>query len=235
MGMKRKFLAWIATVALMVGLVPGYVQANNEVVTLEVGESVEVDAEQNYSGCTILVTNFNTNVTFSINVDKIIITGMAPTSGQESVSVSVTYFNTSSLGAGGTDSYNFFITVTPCTHSNASKIEIHEASPATCEADGNDYYVKCNQCGKIFSDANKTQVTTLQAVTRPKTGHNYPDTYESDSNQHWRSCVNSGCTHIEYSPHTPGNTVIENQVTATTARGGVLRAGYLLQRLQRAD
>ncbi len=42
-----------------------------------------------------------------------------------------------------------------------------------CNTAGNRVYYKCNDCERLFSDANGTQETTLENVTKPAVGHDF--------------------------------------------------------------
>ncbi len=57
-----------------------------------------------------------------------------------------------------------------CTHDSLTHVE---ATPATCEGDGNTEYWYCADCDKYFSDADATTEITLDDTVVEATGHSY--------------------------------------------------------------
>lgn len=70
----------------------------------------------------------------------------------------------------------------PCTH-NMTHID---AVNASCEVAGNMEYYVCSKCNKMYSDANGTN--ELTDVSVKATGHTVPDTWVTDTDNHWKVC-----------------------------------------------
>lgn len=66
------------------------------------------------------------------------------------------------------------------TTAHTHNLTLVPANDPTCTVDGNYAYYTCS-CGKIFSDSEGTDETTLEAVTIPATGHSFTN-YVSDGN-----------------------------------------------------
>ena len=85
-----------------------------------------------------------------------------------------------------------------------------EAQAPTCGAAGNSEYWRCTVCGKLFSDADGEQETTLEAVTLPATGLHTPGSWTSNQNgTHSRTC--SVCSYAE-----TANCAYDDDVTPPT-------------------
>ena len=54
---------------------------------------------------------------------------------------------------------------------NGHNLKKVDAKDPTCTEDGNIEHYKCSVCNAVFSDANGTNETTIEAVTIPATGH----------------------------------------------------------------
>ena len=57
-----------------------------------------------------------------------------------------------------------------CAHAEAD-VDTFEATEATCTDAGNNLYYVCNKCSGVFSDAECTVATTVEAQTIPAKGH----------------------------------------------------------------
>ena len=62
-------------------------------------------------------------------------------------------------------------TLTATVHNH--QLRAVAAKAATCEESGNIAYWVCNECGKYFSDADGTQVITLEETVLSATGHHF--------------------------------------------------------------
>lgn len=62
-------------------------------------------------------------------------------------------------------------TLTATVHNH--QLRAVDAKAATCEESGNIAYWVCNECGKYFSDADGTQVITLEETVLSATGHHF--------------------------------------------------------------
>ena len=102
---------------------------------------------------------------------------------------------------------------------------------ATCTAEGNTEYYKCDGCSDLFTDAEgKTKITDSSKILLGALGHETGDTWGFDDSFHWRSCTRckevlietklahegeESCTTCGYRP---GETVpTETTAPATTA------------------
>lgn len=69
-----------------------------------------------------------------------------------------------------------------------------QAKPATCESEGNIEYYRCENCGKLFRDANGLEEITLDDVSVEKLSHGIvkvqakPATCESEGNIEYYQC-----------------------------------------------
>ncbi len=87
-----------------------------------------------------------------------------------------------------------------------------EKVDATHEKDGNIEYYTCSGCDKLFSDSTATKEITLADTIIAKGEHSYGD-YESDDDNHWKSC---GCGNvIEKAAHTFGEWNTTKEATTT--------------------
>ncbi len=84
------------------------------------------------------------------------------------------------------------------------KMTKHAATAATCKEKGNKEYYSCDNCGKLFTDANGKYETTLAKVTIAATGrHEYGEwtvTKEADctnDGERARTCANCGTVQTE--------------------------------------
>ena len=78
-----------------------------------------------------------------------------------------------------------------CAHGD---IEAVKAVSATCTKTGTKAHYKCKKCGKLFTDAEGTQETTLTALSTPALGHDYKN----------GKCTRCGAAHPNY--NSGGNT-----------------------------
>ena len=80
---------------------------------------------------------------------------------------------------------------------NHSNLVPTEATPNTCDTDGNIAYWSCEGCHKIYSDADATTEITAAQTVIPKKNHAYGDTWEYDeeTGMHKQICANDN-THI---------------------------------------
>ena len=73
----------------------------------------------------------------------------------------------------------------------------HDARPATCTTSGTEAYWKCTRdgCGKLFSDADGENETSLEALTIPvdTNAHSWSTDWTWDDKEHWYPCTNEGC------------------------------------------
>ena len=100
------------------------------------------------------------------------------------------------------DDYPQFTGGTVYKHNNAYTNSVGHvlshvgAVAATCETAGHAEYWVCtlNGCGKVFADANCQQETTLDALTIPAFGHDWPTDYNTNAQQHWLTCSRCGAT-----------------------------------------
>ncbi len=73
-----------------------------------------------------------------------------------------------------------------CGHAGLENVGEVEA---TCGTDGNIEYYSCPVCGKLFTDANATTETTLEAVTVSATGeHTYEWVIDDVNDKHYQKC-----------------------------------------------
>lgn len=92
-----------------------------------------------------------------------------------------------------------------CPHSNGSKSANNAVAP-TCEKDGKESDLVCNDCG----------ATTATGSTLQATGHNYGAwTSLNDATNHYRYCSNDN-THYESQAHTWGTPVRTTTETCST-------------------
>lgn len=97
-------------------------------------------------------------------------------------------------------------------HTKGEPVKENEVAPA-CNADGSyEEVVYCTVCG--------TEIERKTVVVPTDVPHNYDDAewVYADADKHVRTCNN--CGFIDEDTHTPGETVIENQVDATCAKDG---------------
>lgn len=139
-------------------------------------------------------------------------------------------------------SCNVTVTKPVCKHINKTTIQAKEP---TCTVSGNNEYVKCNDCDKVFKTDGITE-TTIELETIAPLGHDF-SLPRHDENQHWNECSRCGIAdtkinHIgegEYQnnnlvhwktcgcgvkvdeePHIAGTPVKENRHAATCAQNG---------------
>lgn len=108
--------------------------------------------------------------------------------------------------------------LTACQPKHTHDLQEHQKVEATCITDGQSAYWSCEGCGKIFSDAEGQNETTLEALKIAKLGHHLEKVdakaatcTENGNIEYWR-CTNSGCG--KYFSDAQGQTEIV--VTTTT-------------------
>lgn len=77
------------------------------------------------------------------------------------------------------------------------------AKAATCTEAGNTAYWTCDECGKLFSDAEGTTETTQDATVIAVLNHSWGEWTSISATQHSRTCGNDS-THVETADHTFG-------------------------------
>ena len=100
----------------------------------------------------------------------------------------------------------YYTQITPHEHN----LQYVAPQAPTCAETGNSEYWRCTVCGKLFSDAEGEQETTLEAVTLPATGlHTLGDWTSNQNGTHSRTC--SVCSYAE-----TANCAYDDDVTPPT-------------------
>ena len=106
-----------------------------------------------------------------------------------------------------------------------------DAKEANCTEDGNTEYWTCSKCGRLYSDAEGTTVTTAEKVTIKATGHDWnewtvqKEATEDEEGLEVRTCKNDPSHKEERSiaklPHTHNLTKTEAKAATCTAAGNI--------------
>ncbi len=101
---------------------------------------------------------------------------------------------------------------------SSHSITYEEKKPATCTEAGNHEYWYCSTCGIYYKNEacsgkfdNKAK-TIIEAL-----GHNWPTTWEKDSDKHWHVCTRPGCSAVQEEEHTYGCKVESADFIASSA------------------
>ena len=110
---------------------------------------------------------------------------------------------------GGTATCIRKATCSVCGHEygdyGAHDLTVHNAKEPTCTETGNSQYWECSVCKQLFSDAQGTTSTSLQAVTIAATGHTAGETWQHDNGStHWKLCVSCNAK-VEETAHVYDN------------------------------
>ena len=87
------------------------------------------------------------------------------------------------------------------------------ATEATHEEPGNILYYHCEECGRVFRDAEATEEIAKADTVIPHGEHVYADKWSVDTENHWKECTCGSRTAL--GKHTFGAWTVTKQPTAT--------------------
>ena len=85
---------------------------------------------------------------------------------------------------------------------------------ASHDVDGNIAHFKCNDCNKLFDDANATNELAPEDVVVDGGDHDFGEDYASDKDGHWQECDCGGKT--DKADHTFGEWEVTSEATEAT-------------------
>ena len=104
-------------------------------------------------------------------------------------------------------------TILSCNHKHTT---VHQATPSTCQVQGNEEYTTCDKCGEVISGSD---------AKLPLADHNISNTWSSDATGHWHACQTEGCTHkSDEASHSGGEATCKDKAVCSvcsTAYGEV--------------
>ena len=87
----------------------------------------------------------------------------------------------------------------PCACENLTQVAEYKAP--TCTEAGNIAYWRCDDCGKLYSDAEgKTEITEAD-IAIPAKGHSPASGWSHDDASHWHACLNGCGTQLDKAAH----------------------------------
>ena len=87
----------------------------------------------------------------------------------------------------------------PCACENLTQVAEYKAP--TCTEAGNIAYWRCDDCGKLYSDAEgKTEITEAD-IAIPAKGHSPASGWSHDDASHWHACLNGCETQLDKAAH----------------------------------
>ena len=87
----------------------------------------------------------------------------------------------------------------PCVCENLTQVAEYKAP--TCTEAGNIAYWRCDDCGKLYSDAEgKTEITEAD-IAIPAKGHSPASGWSHDDASHWHACLNGCGTQLDKAAH----------------------------------
>ena len=87
----------------------------------------------------------------------------------------------------------------PCACENLTQVAEYKAP--TCTEAGNIAYWRCDDCGKLYSDAEgKTEITEAD-IAIPAKGHSPASGWSHDDASHWHACLNGCGTQLDKVSH----------------------------------
>ena len=96
---------------------------------------------------------------------------------------------------------------------HGERLKMVNATEATHEESGNILYYHCEECGRVFRDAEATEEITKADTVIPHGEHTYADKWSVDTENHWKECTCGSKTAL--GKHTFGAWTVTKQPTAT--------------------
>ena len=87
----------------------------------------------------------------------------------------------------------------PCACENLTQVAEYKAP--TCTEAGNIAYWRCDDCGKLYSDAEGKNEITEADIAIPAKGHSPASGWSHDDASHWHACLNGCGTQLDKAAH----------------------------------